>query len=71
MTGVAKTTILRLIRDLGEACAVYHDKHVRGLIFFQFNNYCRVLSTLGTSPAVASGLADHVWSLDQLIRLAD
>lgn len=30
-TGVAKTTILRLIQELGEACMVYHDKHVRGL----------------------------------------
>lgn len=31
MTGVAKTTILRLIRDLGCACAAYHDKNVRRL----------------------------------------
>lgn len=31
MTGVAKTTILRLLADLGAACAKYHDEHVRGL----------------------------------------
>jgi IS1 family transposase len=31
MTGVAKGTILSLLADLGEACAVYHDAHVRGL----------------------------------------
>ena len=31
MTGVAKTTILRLLRDLGCACAAYHDQPVRGL----------------------------------------
>ena len=31
MTRVAKTTILRLLRDLGCACAAYHHEHVRGL----------------------------------------
>ena len=31
MTGVSKPTILKLIRDLGAACEVYHDEHVRGL----------------------------------------
>jgi len=31
MTGVAKTTILRLIREIGPACARFHDAHVRNL----------------------------------------
>src|SRR5438874_7660390 len=31
MTGVAKHTVLRLLKDLGCACAVYHDAHVRNL----------------------------------------
>ena len=31
MTGVAKTTILRLLADLGCACSTFHDSHVRGL----------------------------------------
>ena len=31
MTNVSKPTILKLLADLGEACAVYHDAHVRGL----------------------------------------
>lgn len=38
-------------------------------LFFLFYNYCRVHSTLGTSPAVVSGLADHVWTLEELIGL--
>ncbi len=40
-------------------------------MFAVWYNYCRVHSTLGTSPAVASGLADHVWTLDELIGLLD
>jgi IS1 family transposase len=31
MTGVSKPTILKLLSDLGDACATYHDTHVRGL----------------------------------------
>ena len=31
MTGVAKHTVLNLLRDMGCACAAYHDKRVRHL----------------------------------------
>ncbi len=31
MTGVAHTTILRLLADAGQACAEYQDTHLRGL----------------------------------------
>src|SRR5688572_25642073 len=31
MTGVARMTIEKLVRDLGAACVAYHDANVRGL----------------------------------------
>lgn len=31
LTGAAKHTVLKLLRDLGAACAKYHDEHVREL----------------------------------------
>jgi IS1 family transposase len=31
MTGVAKHTVLKLLKDLGCACAAYHDSHVHNL----------------------------------------
>jgi IS1 family transposase len=31
MTGVSKTTIIKLLADLGAACAAYHDRHVRNV----------------------------------------
>jgi hypothetical protein len=31
MTGVAKSTITKLLADLGAACAAYHDRYVRNL----------------------------------------
>jgi IS1 family transposase len=34
-------------------------------------NFCRVHQTLKTSPAVAAGVADHVWSIAEIIGLLD
>lgn len=31
MTGVAKNTVVKLLSDLGQACAEYMDQHLRGL----------------------------------------
>jgi len=31
MTGAAKNTVAKLLADIGEACAAYHDRHVQGL----------------------------------------
>lgn len=45
----------------------YHANAVA--LFFMYYNFCRMHSTIETSPAVASGLADHVWSLEELIGL--
>ena len=38
-------------------------------MFFMFYNFCRVHSTIGTSPVVASGITDHVWTIEELIGL--
>jgi len=31
MTGVAKNTVIKLLLDLADACAGYHNRHVRNL----------------------------------------
>jgi len=40
-------------------------------LHFAYYNYCRKHQTLGTSPAVAAGLTDHVWTLGELIALLE
>jgi hypothetical protein len=40
-------------------------------LHFAYYNFCRVRQTLGTTPAVAAGVADHVWKLDELIGLLE
>ncbi len=40
-------------------------------LHFMHYNFCRVHKTLGTTPAVAAGVADHVWTLEELIGLLE
>lgn len=37
-------------------------------LFFAYYNYCRVHTTLKTTPAVAAGLTDHVWTVAELLK---
>jgi IS1 family transposase len=67
MTGVSKPTILKLVADLGTACADYHDKHVRGLKSVRIQcdeiwafNYCKKVNVAKAKAAPAG--AGDVWT---------
>jgi IS1 family transposase len=49
------------IENLGHAVALH----------FMHYNYCRVHKTLGTTPAVAAGIADHEWSVGEIVNLLE
>ena len=38
-------------------------------IYFAYYNFCRVHQTLRVTPAMEAGLADHVWSLEELVGI--
>ncbi len=38
--------------------------------WFAFYNFCRVHKSLRTTPAMAAGIADHVWSVRELLEAA-
>jgi IS1 family transposase len=38
--------------------------------WFAFYNFCRVHKSLRTTPAMAAGIADHVWSVRELLDAA-
>ncbi len=40
-------------------------------IHFLHYNFARVHTTLKTTPAVAAGVADHVWTLTEIVELLD
>jgi hypothetical protein len=38
-------------------------------LHFMHYNFCRLHQTLRVTPAMEAGLADHVWSIEELIAL--
>jgi hypothetical protein len=39
-------------------------------IHFMYYNFARIHKTLRATPAMAAGVADHVWSLEEIVLLA-
>jgi hypothetical protein len=40
-------------------------------IYHAYYNFCRVHSTLRVTPAMEAGLADHVWTMQELVSLLE
>jgi IS1 family transposase len=48
------------------------DNHVHALaLYFMFYNFCRVHKTLRMSPAMAAGVADRLWSLEDIAEAVE
>jgi IS1 family transposase len=40
-------------------------------LHFMYYNFARVHKRLGTTPAVAAGVSDHVWSIEEIVNLLE
>jgi hypothetical protein len=40
-------------------------------LHFMHCNYCRIHQTLRVTSAMQAGLTDHVWELEELVKLID
>lgn len=61
---------LRRYTRLTNAFSKKIENHTAAVsLHFAHYNLCRKHQTLGTTPAVAAGVTDHVWKLDELIAL--
>jgi IS1 family transposase len=49
---------------------VENQEHAVALYFMHYN-FCRVHQTLRVTPAMEAGVADHVWSLEEIVALLD
>jgi IS1 family transposase len=47
---------------------VENHRHMVALFFFYYN-FCRVHSTLRVTPAMESGITDHIWGLEEMCEL--
>jgi IS1 family transposase len=69
MTGVSKPTILKLVADLGAACAAYHDKHVRNVKARRIQcdeiwsfNYCKDVNLARAKAAPDKAGSTWTWT---------
>lgn len=48
------------------------ENHVASVaLYYMHYNFCRVHKTLRVTPAMAAGVSDHVWSLDEVVQLLE
>jgi hypothetical protein len=59
---------VRRLTRLTNAFSKRWENHEAALgLYLAYYNFCRVHMTLKTTPAVAAGLTDHVWSVQELL----
>lgn len=48
------------------------DNHIHALaLYFAFYNFCRIHKTLKVTPAMAAGISDRLWSLEDIVATID
>lgn len=63
---------MRRFTRLTNAFSKKLDNHIHALaLYFVHYNFCRIHKTLKTSPAMAAGIADTLWSMDDVIAKID
>ena len=63
---------MRRFTRLTNAFSKKFDNHVHALaLYFAFYNFCRIHKTLRVSPAMAAGVTDRLWSLDDIVARID
>ena len=63
---------MRRFTRLTNAFSKKLDNHIHALaLYFVFYNFTRIHKTLRISPAMAAGITDRLWSLDDVIAKID
>ena len=63
---------IRRFTRLTNAFSKKVENHVAALaLYFMYYNFARIHKTLQVTPAMEAGVSDHVWSLEEIARLAN
>jgi IS1 family transposase/transposase-like protein len=60
--------VRRMTRLTNAFSKKWSNHHAMMDLFFGVYNFCKVHGTLKTTPAVAAGLTDHVWTIRELLE---
>ena len=63
---------MRRFTRLTNAFSKKLENHAAGVaLYFMYYNFGRVHQTLRVTPALEPGIADHVWSIDEIVGLLE
>ena len=63
---------MRRFTRLTNAFSKKLDNHIHALaLYFAFYNFCRIHKTLKVTPAMAAGITDRLWSLEDIVAKID
>ncbi len=63
---------LRRFTRLTNAFTKKAENHAHALaIYFTFYNFVRIHKTLRVSPAMAAGISERLWSMEDVVALVD
>ena len=63
---------MRRFTRLTNAFSKKVENHVHAIAFhFMYYNFARVHQTLRSTPAMRAGVADHLWSIEEIVGLID
>jgi hypothetical protein len=66
--GMSMRRFTRLTNGFSKKVA--NHAHAIALHFMHYN-FCRIHQTLRVTPAMAAGLSDHVWEIEELVALLE
>ena len=63
---------MRRFTRLTNAFSKKVENHYHALsLYFMFYNFVRIHKTLSVTPAMAAGLTDHLWTMEDIVALID
>ena len=63
---------MRWFSRLTNAFSKKVENHAAAIaLYFMYYNFGRVHQTIRVTPAMEAGIADHVWSIDEIVGLLE
>jgi hypothetical protein len=63
---------MRRFTRLTNAFSKKIENHASAIaLYFMYYNFARVHQTLRVTPAMAAGISDHVWEIEEIVALLD
>lgn len=63
---------MRRFTRLTNAFSKKIENHAHAVaLHFMYYNFCRKHSSIGTTPAIAAGVADRIWTLEDVVSMTD